>query len=147
MMKKLKLLGLAFLFALAWLLVGGDQYGYNHNFGEILGLNLFPLICWGFGLFAMFLIYEFAEKYIKPKRLAVKLALFAGIYWPLLVVAETVGYYTFNIQNVATAMYEGLPICDCMHAPWWMQIAYFLIGPFYFVFARFFVIGKIPFDD
>jgi hypothetical protein len=39
----------------------------------------------------------------------------------------------FNIQNVATASYPGLPICDCIHAAPWMQFAYFAMGPIYYL--------------
>ena len=42
------------------------------------------------------------------------------------------GYYLFNIHNIATSQFPGLPICNCIHAPTWMKIVYFSMGPVYY---------------
>ena len=112
-----------------------DEYGYNHDYATVFGLNTFSLFGWAAGLFAMYIIYSHFEHVLKKPNTLKRFLLFTGMYWPILIVAETIGYYTFNIHNVATAAYAGLPLCQCMHAPWWMQLAYFSMGPLYILFA------------
>lgn len=109
--------------ALIWVLIAKNQYGYNREMLTLFKLNLFPLFAWASGLFGTFLIFSSFSK---------KIRYFAIFYWFVLILAETVAYHFFNIKNLATAQYEGLPICDCMHAPLWMQMSYFSMGLIYF---------------
>lgn len=124
------------LVALIWVLVANNQYGYNREMLSIFGLNSFPLFAWASGLFAAYLIYSHWEHKIKSANFIKKTALFAVIYWVLLILAETIGYHVLNIRNLSTAAYAGLPICDCLHAPVWMQILYFALGPIYFIICE-----------
>jgi len=120
------------LMALIWVIIAKNQYGYNQDMLLIFGLNSFPLFAWASGLFAAYLIYSHWEHKIKFAGFFKKILLFTAIYWPILLFLETISYHLFNIRNLATAAYVGLPICNCIHAPSWMQIAYFAMGPLYF---------------
>tara|TARA_Y100000310_G_scaffold221415_1_gene222985 strand:- start:1629 stop:2297 length:669 start_codon:yes stop_codon:yes gene_type:complete len=124
---------IASIVALIWTIIASKQYGYNQEMWMFLGLNTFPLFAWASGLFTIYLIYSHWEHKLKFKTPVKKLLLFIALYWPMLLILETVGYHYFNIQNVATAIYAGLPLCNCMYAPLWMQISYFALGPIYFI--------------
>lgn len=127
-------LAVSSLIALAWVIFANSHYNYNFETLKIFGLNSYPLFSFAVGLFAGYILYSHWEH--KVKRWCSKLLLFSLIYWPLLILVETVAYYSFGIHNVATGIYAGLPICNCMHAPIWMQISYFLIGPIYFIICE-----------
>jgi hypothetical protein len=39
-----------------------------------------------------------------------------------------------EIRDTMSGNSLGLPFCNCIHAPWWMRIVYFTMGPvFYFL--------------
>ncbi len=118
--------------SLMWVLIANSQYGYNQKMLLIFGLNSYPLFTWAIGLFAAYLIYSHWEHLIKKHSLIKKMLLFTAFYWLLLISVEATAYHTFNIKNLATASYVGLPFCNCIHAPLWMQISYILLGPLYF---------------
>lgn len=118
--------------AALWAYIGRGEYGYNQPFLVVGGINLFPLFGWAAGLFATYLLFSHEEHVFRLKGFGNQLCLFLAIYWPLLIFAETVAYHVFNIHNVASASYQGLPLCDCLHAPRWMQALYFAMGPLYF---------------
>ena len=123
---------IALIVSMMWMIVARNQYNYNQEFIAVYGVNLFPLFYWAIGLFAVYLIYSHYEHKLHEKGFFRKLALFLLIYWPALIIVETLAYHTFGIVNLATVSYSGLPVCDCLHAPQWMQVAYFLIGIIYF---------------
>jgi len=118
--------------ALIWMLIANNEYLYNQDFLTIAGINLFPLFAWATGLFAIYVIYSHYEHILNEQGFIRKLLLFIAFYFPFIIGAETIGYHFFNIHNIAAAAYPGLPICDCVHAPRWMQAAYFAIGPIFF---------------
>lgn len=122
----------AFFVALIWMIIAKDKYSYNQNFLVVAGINLFPLFAWAVGLFLAYVIYSHYEHIFNEQRFVQKLLLFTLFYVILFILVETIAYHLFNIQNLATASYPGLPICDCMHAPRWMQAAYLVIGPIFF---------------
>ncbi len=122
----------ASLVAVTWMLIAKKQYGYNHEFLALLGVNLFPLFAWAVGLFLIYVLYSHYEHMINKKGYAKQLLLFTAICIPMLIAVETLAYHVFNIRNVATASYQGLPICDCIHAPRWMQASYLAMGPIFF---------------
>ncbi len=126
---QLKNFAIASVIALIWLLVGGSQYGYNTNYIVIWGMNSFPLFAWACGLFGTQLLYNRYRIYLPTKNLTQDFVIFVLIYCIAIVVIETIGYHVFNIHDLVTAQYSGLPICDCLHAPYWMKIAYFTMGP------------------
>lgn len=126
-------LSVSSIIALIWIILGRNEYRYNQNFLVVSGINLFPLFSWTLGLFAVYLIYSHYEHILKEQGFAKQLFLFLAFYWPLLIVGETLAYHVFNIHNLQNAAYAGLPICNCMHAPTWMKIAYFALGPVFFI--------------
>jgi len=121
--------------ALIWMFIAKNQYEYNQAFLTIFGINLYPLFAWAIGLFAIYTIYSHYEHILKEQGYVKKILLFLMFYWPLLILGETIGYHVFNIHNIITASYVGLPLCDCIHAPRWLQISYFLLGPIFFTVA------------
>ncbi len=125
-------LAIASLLSFLWLLIAYQEYNYNQDFLIILGLNTFPYFAFSLGLFALYLIYSHYEYKFKNKSYLRELLLIILTYFPLLIIVETIAYHLFNIQNIASEMYAGLPICNCLHARRWMQISYFLMGPLYF---------------
>lgn len=119
--------------AIVWMILAREEYSYNQQFLSVAGISLYPLFTWALGLFAVYLIYSHYEHIFMQEGHIKQFILFTLIYWILLIMAETVAYYGFNIRNVATTTYAGLPICKCMHSPVWMQISYFLMGPIFFI--------------
>lgn len=118
--------------ALIWMLIAKNEYGYNQDFLTLAGINLFPLFALSAGLFAIYVIYSHYEHILKEQGFVRKSLLFLAFYFPFLISVETIAYHLFNIHNVAAASYAGLPICDCIHAPRWMQASYFALGPIFF---------------
>lgn len=113
--------------------IAKDQYGYNYDFPKLFGINLFTLSLWTFGLFAGYLLHTFLVKRFGVVSFLKQVGLFLVMYWTLLIAIETLAFHVLIIRNVATSMYPGLPICDCIHVDTWMKIAYFSNGPIYFV--------------
>ncbi len=118
--------------AAIWAFLGRSEYGYNQPFLAVGGISLFALFGWAAGLFASYLLFSHEEHIFHRKGFLRQLGLFVAIYWPLLIVAETVAYHVFDIHNLAASAYVGLPLCDCLHAPRWMQALYFAMGPMFF---------------
>jgi len=123
----------SFLLITVWVIIAKDQYSYNHNFPVIFGINLFPLLIWTVGLFFIYLLYCFFIQYLNQQSFIKNFLLFVTIGWVILIGGETIGYHLFNVKNLANAIYPGLPICYCMHAPPWMQLSYFFLAPIYFM--------------
>jgi len=128
---------LASIISIIWNIAAQNVYGYNIKYIKIFGLNTFPLFTWAIGLLTGYVIYSHWAHKIKNSNFGKKIILFTSIYWVLLLLLETGAYYLFNIHNEATAMYTALPICNCIHAPPWMQASYFLLGPIYFSICYF----------
>lgn len=122
----------ASLIALVWMIITKEQYAYNGDFLNIFGINSYSLFVWAIGLFLIYVIYSHYEYLLKEKSFTKKFLLFIAFYIPILISAETVAYHLLNIRNIATASFPGLPICDCLHAPRWMQVSYFAMGPIFF---------------
>jgi hypothetical protein len=128
----IKFLALSSILSLIWITLAKDQYGYNKEMLFIFGFPLFPLLTWAAGLFAAYMAYSYLARNISHDRHYHRGGVFLATYWPMLIFFETAGYHLADIKNTATSMYTGLPLCDCMHAPWWMKLAYFSLGPIYF---------------
>ena len=130
-------LHIASIIAILWMLLANNQYGYNIEMLKIFGINSYPLFAWALGLFGAYLLYSHWEHKLKNPSLIKKMLLFVAIYLPILISVETIAYHIFNIKNLSTAIYSGLPFCDCIHAPRWMQISYLSLGPIYFGICEF----------
>lgn len=125
------------IIAFLWVIIARDYYGYNKDMIVLFGINLFPLFAWASGLFMIYIIYSHWEHILKYGGFFKKILLFSAFYIPLLLIGETIAYHLFGIHNIATGMYVGLPLCNCIHAPIWMQISYILMGPIYFIICDF----------
>jgi hypothetical protein len=126
-----------------WILFAGNQYGYNREMIHIFGYSAFPIFSWASGLAILYLVYSDLEQIIiTSSRWLNRFFLFSALYLFFIISLETIAYHIFNIRNEATAIYPGLPICDCIHAPIWMQISYFLIGPIYFAVCSYYKFRK-----
>ena len=130
-------LSVAFSLAFIWMLIANGKYGYSNNEVVILGLNIFPLFAWTLGLFVVYTIYSNYENILRRKSFIYKLLLFTALFWILLIFTESIAYHVFGINNVANSAYRGLPFCNCLHAPLWMQVSYFLMGPLFFSICSF----------
>ncbi len=119
--------------ATTWTLALGDLYYYNTASLTLASVNLYALSAWAAGLLIGYMLYSRARRIIKWRKSWQKLILFNLIYIPLLLAVETIAYHTFNVVNVGTSMYAGLPICDCIHAPAWMQLSYLIMGTVYLI--------------
>jgi len=124
---------ISFFIVTVWVIIAQNQYSYNYNFPELFGLTLFPLIPATFSLFLVYVTYAWIENKFENKNIVKGFLFFTLLSWVILIIGETVGYHWFGVQNLHHAGYSGLPICNCMHAPFWMQLSYFLIAPIYFV--------------
>jgi len=131
-------LSVAISISLIWNLIAQDYYGYNLNMISIFGINLYPLFAWSLGLFGVYLIFSHIEHKLINQNFLMKFSLFILIFWTLLISVETIAYHIFDLRNLVTSNYIGLPICNCIHAPFWMQLSYLLMGPIYFILCEIF---------
>ncbi len=128
----------AIIIALSWSYFAREQYGYNKDILTFYGMSSFPAFAWASGLLANHMLYLKAEHKLNhriKKHLVFRISAFSLFYIMVLLTMETVAYYVFDIKNIATSIYPGLPICNCLHAPRWMQGFYLLIGPIFFAIS------------
>ncbi len=129
-------LATASLVATAWIYLAQDYYAYDRSFHIFHNMNLWPWLAWAWGLFLVCYLYRGLEaRYAIQGRLA-RLLVFSLMFWALLISAETFAYHSLGLMNVATREYGGLPWCDCIHGPGWMQAGYLALGPLYFMLTR-----------
>jgi len=130
---------LASAIAIAWSYYARNDYGYNHDIATIYGISTYPLFAWASGLLVNHIFYINFENLkifrIIKNRILTRILFFSVFYITLLLTIETVAYHLFNIHNKTSLEYSGLPICNCLHAPHWMQASYMLLGPFFFVIS------------
>lgn len=119
-----------------WFLLAFKMYQYNGKISlTIFGIPLFPLVAWILGLVAFYYLNQTVIK-LFPKIFdkKYKKILFSLIFYSvLMVVFEGIGYNFLGIR--LSSNYPGLSICNCLHAPLWMQIAYFTNG-YIFIFLN-----------
>lgn len=121
---------LASAMSLIWVNVASEQYGYTNEMIKFLGMNSFPLFAWPAGILIMDYIFQ-KIKYSKLKSFHFLQIVFVSLVF--IITLEYTGYHILGIQNAATAQYEGLAICDCLHAPPWMKFVYFAMAPAFFL--------------
>ena len=131
---------LATLMASIWVHFAKDYYGYKFDYLTIFGMNTLPLMAWTLTLLG---VGEVCNQ-LPFKRKIFKYLVFVPTFWVLLILFETVAYHVLEIRNTMTSNFIGLPYCDCIHAPVWMQVVYFTMGPFYYGLTEFadFLIGN-----
>jgi len=119
---------LSTVIATIWMQCAVGYYDYSYDFLVIFGLNTMPLMAWSISLLGL---GETCNNFNLPGK-RYKFLLFVLVFWVMLIAAETFAYHVLEIRNRMTASYEGLPYCDCIHAPGWMKVIYFAMGPAYF---------------
>ncbi len=119
---------LATIVALIWVDYAKDYYGYKIVYHTIFGMNLLPLMSWALSLFGLSEVYN----YLNLTKKRYKFLLFVPIFWVFLITFETIAYHILEIRNTTTGSFVGLPLCDCIHAPTWMKVVYFSMGPVYY---------------
>ena len=128
---------IAFVLSFIWMTIASSYYNYNNNFFVIYGINIFPLFAWCLGFFYVYKFYRCFNFEAKNVFLDfIKFSIIAGI---LVLFFETIGYHYLMIRNGATVLYSGLAFCDCLHAPAWIQISYFMLGPLYYLLCYFLI--------
>ncbi len=133
------------ILAIVWTVFARNNYGYDRGMIHVFGLSAFPLFAWSTGLAAIYLLYTDVEQiFMKNNGWLKRFVLFTVLYIIFIISIETIAYHVFGIKNIATAVYPGLPICDCIHAPRWMQASYLLIGPIYFIISRNYKLYNTP---
>lgn len=132
----IKHLLVASLLASCWFFIAKGQYGYNREMLLIGGYTVYPLFAWAVGLFGVYLMYSYWVKLLPVLPVAVRFLFFVVLYWAMLFGSEILAYNYFHFRNIATAGYEGLPVFDCIHVPGWMQAAYLINGPIYFLICE-----------
>ncbi len=135
--KRFNNLWTASIIAVIWGILGKEQYNYNKNFLKLDNITLFPIFAWALGLFFVYQLYKKIEKNIPILRFRNKICTFITIYWTCLICIELIGYHILGIKNLATSQYKGILFFGCIHAPCWMQIVYFSLGPLYFITCYF----------
>ena len=125
--------GVAVFLSAVWAYIAVEYYEYSLS-GLKLGIfNLYPVFFWTYGLFIAKLIYSGIIHLFKGRKLIIKTLIFSSLFWVGLLVVEFVVYNVFSVKNLATSGNPGLPFIDALHAPVWMQITYFMMGPVYFM--------------
>lgn len=114
--------------AFIWVSIARINYGYNYNYYTVAGMNLLPIMAWALGMIGILEIFN----HFAFKNKIVRVVTFIIIFWIVLILIETYAFHVIGIRNTATGTNIGLPFCDCIHAPWWMRIVYFTLGPAYY---------------
>ncbi len=127
----------ASIIAIIWGILSKELYSYNKSFIKFADITLFPVFAWALGLFFIYQLYKKFENKLSLTGFWRQFPSFIILYWICLICMESIGYYILDIKNLATAQYEGIPFFKCIHAPYWMQIVYFSLGPLYFITCHF----------
>lgn len=123
----IKYLGLSTAISIIWVIIAQKYYIYTPDMVEFFGLDVYPLLAWSLGLFSLRELYD----HIRPKNTLKSLIIITLTYIIVLIILETLAYHVAGFKNPGP--YPGLPICDCIHAPVFMQIFYLTIGPVYYL--------------
>jgi hypothetical protein len=124
-------LTVAFGVSLVWQALAHDQYAYNQAFLVVAGVNLYPLLAWGAGLFAVYVIGHHMAALGGVRSLAARLAILCVTFWALLLTFEGLGYRVYGIRDLAVAQHPPLA-AGCLRGPTWMKAAYLSLGPLFF---------------
>jgi len=139
----LKYLTLACIISIVWQIFGGRQYRYIYDFPIIFGMNLYTLFAWALGLWAIIICYDYIEHKLKLKSFTTRFVVFILFYWTALIIAETIAFHWIGFKDLAVINYPGLPICNCIHGPWWMKIVYACMGPIMYSTSRWMKIRNV----
>lgn len=123
----------ALVIALVWTYLSRDMYNYNYGFAEIAGVSLYPIIGWFVALTIACAVMDRILKKVVIPQVVGRFIFVIVMYSVALIAVETIGYHVFGVQNQQTSQYAGLPLCNCIHAPVWMQTMYFVLGPLHWL--------------
>ena len=112
--------------ALVWVSLSG-VYTYKGVNGYLLGINVFPLALWTFGLLAVRRIYDAQE----GKYRFIKLSI---IYVIVLLCIEAVGYHFLQIQ--LDSQFTGVFGLDVLHVPLYAKVWYLSAGPLFVALTK-----------
>jgi hypothetical protein len=115
--------------AFLWVYCARNNYGYNYSYFSVAGMNLLPVAAWSMGLLSVSEILN----HFGIERMRVRILFFTLLFWCALIFIETYAFHVIGIRNISTGNSNGLPFCNCIHAPWWMRIVYFSMGPAYYL--------------
>jgi hypothetical protein len=135
-------LALATAVALVWVIIANGMYSYRVGVINLFGINVFTFLSWALGLYGVITLYTHINTLVGLKGLKERMLLFVAVFWPGLIIVESVAYHVLLFRNIPTGMFPGLPLCDCIHAPMWMQFAYLAMGPIYFALCEAFGVGN-----
>ncbi len=127
-------LAVAFFMGIAWGTSASAFYSYDSQVFVIGHFNFYPVLFWSAGLFGAQLVFNMFQP--RLRTFWTRFLCFILIFWSGLILVEFMAYHVFQIHNLATSKYAGLPGLDCIHAPTWMKLAYFSIGPLYFLIVE-----------
>ncbi|MCD6579554.1 hypothetical protein J7L48_08750 [bacterium] len=103
---------------------------------SIFGISLFPILAWPT---LLMLGYFFFELFIKHESQFIRW-LKMSFFWAIgLITVETVGYNVLGIHLGYGTQFQGWPILNCFHSPWWMQMGYFLNGFIFYGIVAFYL--------
>jgi hypothetical protein len=114
--------------AFLWVWFARENYGYNYSYFSLAGMNLLPVAAWSMGLLGVSEILN----HFDVGRMMIRMVIYTLIFWVSLIFIETYAFHVIGIRNISTGNSNGLPFCNCIHAPWWMRIVYFSMGPVYY---------------
>ena len=140
--KSIKRYAISTALAFIWVLLANNFYSYNQNFLTFFGFATFPFFGWAIGLYGMHMFFSGLDEYFKTATFAVRFLLFCFFFWVILLVSESFAFNFFNVQNITSTTYAGIKFCNCLHAPLWMQISYFVLGPLFYLISKLFKIEK-----
>lgn len=130
----------ATLVAFLWMLIGADQYRYSWQ-TTIGGITLFPFFAWSLGLTGIYAVHFYL---FRRRSFWASAALFCLLFWIGLLGFETIAYHALGLRNQGGIGHPGLPLCDCIHAPVWMQTIYLLLGPVFYALLTLWNRAKAP---
>ncbi len=119
---------LSTIIALLWVFIAKDNYGYNHAYFTIAGMNLLPIMAWSLGMIGVSEIYN----HFSFRKRFYNFIAFIPIFWTLLILIEVYAFHVIEIRDIQSGNTIGLPFCNCIHAPGWMRVVYFTMGPVYY---------------
>lgn len=119
---------MATAFAFGWVFFARDYYGYEYDYLSVFGLNTLPLMAWTLSLLAL---GEWCNS-LNLKKKEYRLIIFVPLFWFFLILFETVAYHVLGLRNTPTSGFAGIPYFECIHAPFWMKVCYFGMGPVYY---------------
>jgi len=130
-----KSLILSFLISLIWSVFSVDIYNYSFSFKFFGFFDVFPFLAFGIGLYGSWYIFYSLISYLKVKKLNLRLEflIYTFFYITILLFGEWLFYHYVGVQNIATAAYPPLAICNCLHAPPAMAGIYMAMGPLFFI--------------